>query len=207
MRGELSGLVNPLNRCCLRRPKKKSAHSQLFTHTVFKVPLSFSPPFYNNAYFTHWIMCLVGSGMHVSVTMSVLPGISCGILTEDIWCQGPCQTRWSFHYFSWISFRTRDGNTWELLMTCWHKSNEEECFSAASISYLKQICLWPHSQTCWELFGCLETYMNPSNYSNSLFAYCYREVFYFISTLIKHKTKMTVFHALSPINNFSYQSA
>lgn len=154
MSSELKGL-----KCCLSKPKKKSTRSQLLTPQVLKFLWGFPITTVLQRCILHSLNhafgLRLGGGIHVSVTMSILPGISYGLLTEDIWCQRPCQTRWSFHYVSQISFRTRDGNTWELLITCWRKSNEEECTSAASILYLKQICLWPHSQN---ILGGFETY-------------------------------------------------
>lgn len=69
----------------------------------------------------HVFKLQLDGGFHVNLTMSVRCGICCGLLTGDIWCERPCQTRWPIHYVSKLSFRTRDGNTWELLMTCWVK--------------------------------------------------------------------------------------
>lgn len=149
MRSEQRGLVKTLIQCW--SSKKKNTRSQLFTLEILRFLWGFLITAVLQQCILHSLnhvfrLCLDG-GIHVSLTMSILPGLSCGLLTEDIWSQRPCGTRWPFHYFSQISFRTRDGNTWKLLMTCWRKSHKEQCISTASILYLKQICLWPHSQT------------------------------------------------------------
>lgn len=111
MSGEPSGLVNTLIQLCLKatqkklNPKQNRTLTRSYSHVRPEAPSEvflittvlqqcILPPL------NHVFRLRVGGGMHVSVTMSVLPGISCGILTEDIRCQGPCQTRWSFHYFS-----------------------------------------------------------------------------------------------------------
>lgn len=111
MSGEPSGLVNTLIQLCLKATQKKkknenrTALTRSYSHLRPRAPSEvflittvlqqcILPPL------NHVFRLRVGGGMHVSVTMSALPGISRGILTEDIRCQGPCQTRWSFHYFS-----------------------------------------------------------------------------------------------------------
>lgn len=112
MSGEPSGLVNTLIQLCLKatqKTKQKRKQNRALTRSYSHVrPQAPSEVFLITTILqqcilpplNHVFRLGVGGGMHVSVTMSVLPGISRGILTEDIRCQGPCQTRWSFHYFS-----------------------------------------------------------------------------------------------------------
>lgn len=118
-----------------RKKKRKNDRWQLFTG--FKVPLRF-------AIAAVLQQCILHSSNHMFGLQLEWYSRECDHVRP------PRDTLWSFnrrHLMSEapvepdgrsitfpqkISFRMRDGNTWEQLMTCWHKGNQEECLCFVS---------------------------------------------------------------------------